>query len=129
VRVLASAPRTARPKNFSRLRLCWLAAIFFHRGLRIPEPCAKAPALWTPQRILIDRSSKPTDPFPMATPKRDCCNPWAKRTALDHSERSLSRERFRGHNFTICNNHRQKINQNPDLMKMAYPHFSRPNNC
>ncbi len=47
----------------------------------------------------------------------------------DDSERSLGRERFRGHNFTICNNHRQKLNQNPDLMKMPYPHFSRPKNC
>ena len=44
-------------------------------------------------------------------------------------ERSLGRERFRSHNSTIGNHHRQKINQNPDLMKMAYPHFSRPNNC
>ena len=46
----------------------------------------------------------------------------------DH-ERSLCRERFQGHNFTICNNHRHKRNQNPTLAGRQYPAFSLPNIC
>jgi len=46
----------------------------------------------------------------------------------DH-ERSLCRERFWGHHFTIGNNHRHKRNQNPTLAGRQYPAFSLPNIC
>ena len=45
----------------------------------------------------------------------------------DDSERSLGRERFRGHNFTIGNNHRQKRNQNLTMAGRQYPAFWLPN--
>ena len=48
---------------------------------------------------------------------------------VGNDERSLCRERFRGHNFTICNNHRQKRNKNLIVAGQQYPAFWLPNIC
>ena len=45
------------------------------------------------------------------------------------NKRSLCRERFRGHNFTICNNHRQKRNKNRTMAGRQDPAFWLPNIC
>jgi hypothetical protein len=54
---------------------------------------------------------------------------WFWAGAGNPSERSLGRERFRGHHFTIGNNHRQKRNQNPRDTQMAYAIVRCPNTC
>lgn len=48
---------------------------------------------------------------------------------MDQGERSLCRERFWGHNFTIGNKDGQKRNQNPTVAGRLYAAFWLPNIC